>query len=97
MEPVVGASYVLEQVSRRATLAPGGSPYFDDSETRHGFALVGGLDAPMKVGPRFLIVPSFRVFVTTSRDAEEFDPLGRDTQTGRFVARVGVGARVSIP
>lgn len=93
-EPVVGASYVLEQVSRHAAFANGGSTYFDDAETRHGFAVVGGLDAPVSVGPRFSIVPSFRVFVTTSRSAEAFDPLGADTQTGSVAVRFGIGGRV---
>ena len=93
LEPVVGGSYVLEQLSRHATVARGGSPYFDDSETRHGFALVGGLDAPVSVGQRFFIVPSFRVFVATSRGAKELDPLGMDTQTGRVAARFGIGGR----
>ena len=98
LEPVVGASYVLEQVSRQATVTAGGSsgrsPYFDDSETRNGFAVVGGLDAPVRVGPRFFIVPSFRVFVATSREAKEFDRLGEDTQTGSVAVRFGIGGRV---
>ena len=93
LEPVVGVSYVLERPSRHATVL--GTPYFDDSETRSGLAAVGGLDAPIKLASRVYLVPTFRVFLTTLRGADDdvHDPLGWDTKTGRVAVRLGVGVR----
>ena len=93
LEPVVGVSYVLQRPSRHATVQA--TPYFDDSETRGGLAAVGGLDAPINLAPRVYLVPTFRVFLTTLRGADDdvHDPLGWDTKTGRVAVRLGVGVR----
>jgi len=93
LEPVLGVSFVWERPSRHATT--GGTPYFDDSDARVGLAAVGGLDAPIRLAPRVYFVPTFRLFLTTSRgpDDDLHDPLGEDTKTGRVAVRVGVGVR----
>jgi hypothetical protein len=94
LEPVVGVSYVRGRISRHATT--GSTTYFDDGRSDNGVAAVGGLDAALKLAPRFYFVPTFRVLVVArpaTRDS--LDPLGDETATGRFVFRYGAGARVT--
>lgn len=95
IEPVVGVGYVIGRMSRHAT--SGGRPYFDDARSDHGVALVGGLNAAVRLVPRLILVPTFRVFVVARPDSSVspfFDPLGEQTQTGALALRYGVGARV---
>jgi hypothetical protein len=95
VETVLGLGYAHARISRNATI--GGSPYFGDSRAHHRIALVGGLDAPLKLGSHFSFVPTVRVLVTPPRGArgEPFgDPLGQQTRTGRLRVRYGAGARV---
>jgi hypothetical protein len=98
VEPVVGLGYVHERIRRHATLV-GGRPYFDDSRSDAGAAVVGGLDAALRIGSQFYFVPTFRVFVAargTDRTGRlAIDPLGADTSTGSVAFRYGAGARVA--
>ena len=96
LEPVAGVSYVRGHISRHATSA--GRPYFDDARLQNGVALLGGLDAGIKLAPRVFFVPTFRVLVVTrlGSSPDPFnDPLGEQTTTGPLVFRFGAGARVT--
>jgi hypothetical protein len=90
LEPVVGVSYVHGRISRHATIA--GATYFDDSRADHGLEAVGGLDAAVKVTPRFFFVPTFRLFARAQ--SASGDPLGDQTRTGPLTFRYGAGVRV---
>lgn len=96
LEPVAGVSYVRGHISRHATSA--GRPYFDDARLQNGVALLGGLDAGIKLAPRVFLVPTFRVLVVMRPGSwpDPFnDPLGDQTSTGPLVFRFGAGARVA--
>lgn len=95
LEPVAGVSYVRGHISRHATSA--GRPYFDDARLQDGVALLGGLDAGIKLAPRVFFVPTFRVLVVTRTGTPDpfNDPLGDQTTTGPLVFRFGAGARVT--
>lgn len=95
LEPVVGLSYVHAKIGRHAT--SGGATYFDDSRTDHGLAVVGGLDAAVKVTSRFYFVPTLRLLARARWTSEGLygDPLGEQTRTGPFVFRYGAGVRVT--
>jgi hypothetical protein len=92
LEPVAGVSYVYGKISRRATIR-GGAPYFSDSGSDGTVAVVGGLDAPLKLASRFYFVPTFRVFARLPHSAD--DPFHQQTLTGPFTFRYGVGVRVT--
>ena len=96
LEPVVGLSYLHAKVGRDATLA-GGAPYFDESRTDHGLAVVGGLDAAVRLAPHVYFVPTFRLLAGGRWTPESVsgDPLGNDTRTGLFTFRYGAGVRVT--
>jgi hypothetical protein len=96
LEPVVGLSYLHAKVGRHATLA-GGAPYFDESRTDHGLAVVGGLDAAGRLAPHVYFVPTFRLLAGGRWTPESVsgDPLGNDTRTGLFTFRYGAGVRVT--
>jgi hypothetical protein len=97
LEPVIGVSYVHGTISRHATTQVG--RYFDDERSDNGVAVVGGLDAALKVAPHLFFVPTFRVFVIgrTAGDTSglQLDPLGEQTRTGFLMFRYGVGARIT--
>jgi hypothetical protein len=95
VEPILGVAYVVEHLSRHATVS--GRTYFDDDRIDKGFGATGGLDAAIKTGAHAFIVPTFRMFVTSARSIDplassDYDPLVEDTGTGRLVLRYGVGA-----
>ena len=95
LEPVIGVSFVYTRISRHATVESG--TYFDDSRSENNLALVGGVDAALKLVSHLYLVPTFRVLVVatgTSPDSPG-DPLGAQTSTGSFLFRYGAGARVA--
>ncbi len=92
LEPVLGVGYIHGRISRHATFA-NGVPYFDDSRTEHGVAVVGGLDAALEVTSHFYFVPTFRLFARVPIAPQ--DPLGEQTSTGPFAFRYGAGVRVT--
>ena len=96
LEPVVGVGFVYTRLSRHATV--GSATYFDESRMDDNVALVGGVDAALKLVSSLYLVPTFRVLVlatgTSSPDLAG-DPLGAQTSTGSFVFRYGVGTRVA--
>ena len=95
IEPVVGASYVHARLHRVATFS-NGRPYFEDTDSEHGVALVLGVDAAIRMAPHMHFVPTFRMFVSsTGEDAGFEKPIRFDTTTGAVSFRYGAGIRVS--
>jgi hypothetical protein len=95
LEPVVGMSYVHGRIGRHATI--GSSTYFDDSGSADTLAVVGGVDAALKLASHFYFVPTFRVIVSALRPSiDPFgDPLGDQTRTGPLAFRYGAGVRLT--
>lgn len=94
LEPVFGAGFVRSKISRHAVI--GNATYFDDGRTDQHVALVGGLDAALKLAPHFYVVPTFRMLFSPREKTEPFnDPLGEQTTTGSVLFRYGAGARVT--
>lgn len=92
LEPVVGLSYVHGRISRRATLRNTNTLYFDDSGSDSRLAIVGGVDAPLRLAPHFYFVPTFRVFVAPVGNSS--DAFSEQTSTGSFEFRYGAGVQV---
>jgi hypothetical protein len=92
LEPVIGVGVAHGTTARHATFS-NGVTYFDDARAENDLALVGGLDAAVKLASRFYLMPSFRMLAVSR--AAQVDPLGEQTSTGTFTFRYGVGARVT--
>ena len=93
IEPVAGVSYVHGKITRHATI--GSTTYFDDNASEDGIAVVGGVDAALKLASHFYFVPTFRVFLLPRTTPSEFDPFREQTSTGSLAFRYGAGARVT--
>jgi hypothetical protein len=92
LEPVVGVSFVYTRLSWQSTAGS------DVSRTDDNVALVGGVDAALKLVSSLYVVPTFRVlYLATGTSSPDLagDPIGAQTSTGSFVFRYGVGARVA--
>jgi hypothetical protein len=78
LEPVVGVSFVYTRISWQSTVGS------DVSRTDDNVALVGGVDAALKLVSSLYVVPTFRVlFLTTGTSPDTLtDPLGARTSTG---------------
>ena len=92
LEPVVGVSYVRGAASRQATLIDPPSPYFDDRQSQHALAVMGGIDAAVRLTSHVFFVPTFRTFVVARPSPE--GPIGQQTRGGRFAFQYGAGVRV---
>jgi hypothetical protein len=91
LEPVAGLSYIRSTARRNARLIPSDQPYFDDRQSDDALAVAAGLDAAIKLRPRFDLVPTFRVIARPS----EPEPFHNTKNAGPMVFRFGAGLRVN--